>query len=432
MPVSYTFTARRREYARFLLTFLFLGFMMKIASEFIHEMGHASFVLMLGGRVTGMSISVEWPFTLSHTRWELQNPSDTQIALISVAGILFDVLTTLSGQAILRTRTKIRPFFAIALFWLSFWTYLSSVVYLVMGAFYPFGDILDLIGAVSLSRLWIGAVGLVLLILNTYSLSMILEGIFLSVLRLEKVSETVSYFWALLHMFFVSITIVKYGMPMPPVVAATALALIFVWSFFTARWLLVIVSRLKGADVKSKLPVPTRQRSRELAVDDGAHRRTLRLGYAALFSVALISLMLTGYMINQYTATYSLVMKTGIEIEVTHFDLGQDEPVLNLSVKIVNPNRNELKLRKIEFEVKLNQKYMDHHVFGQVPVVQPESEGSFHHVLFLPIDRMFTIEQALEDGRWEWQITGSGYVETLFGDTLLRFKTVSTRPPHGD
>jgi LEA14-like dessication related protein len=432
MPVSYTFTARRREYARFLLTFLFLGFMMKIASEFIHEMGHASFVLMFGGRVTGMSISVEWPFTLSHTRWELRNPSDIQIALVSVAGILFDLLTTLSGQVILRTRKEIRPFSAIALFWLSFWPYLSSVVYLVMGAVYPFGDVLDLTRAVSIPRFWIGAVGVVLLLSFTYSLSMILKGIFSSVLRLERASEMVSYFWALLHMFFVSITIAMYGIPMPPAVTATVLALILIWSYFTARWLLMFVSRLKGIEVKSRLVLSNRRGSRELEVDDEAHRRNLKLGYAALFSAALISLMLTGYMINQYTATYSLVMKTGIEIEVTGFDLGQEEPTLNLSVKIVNPNRDDLRLRRIEFDVKLNQKYMDHQVLGQIPVVQPESEGSFSHALSLPAERMFTIDQALEDGRWEWQITGSGYVETLFGETLLRFKTVSTRPPHVD
>lgn len=431
MPISYTLTARRREYARFLLMFLFLGFMMKIASEFIHEMGHASFVLMFGGRVTGMSISVEWPFTLSHTRWEMRNPSDIQIALISIAGILFDVLTTLSGQAILRMRKEIRPFFAIALFWLSLWPYLSSVVYLVMGAFYPFGDILDLISAIPVPRIWIGTLGVILLFSFTYSLSMILKGIFSSVLGLVNASEAVSYFWAVLHMFFVSITIVKYGMPMPPAITMTVLVLIFVWSFFTVRWLLVIVSRLRGTEVKSMLSISTRQRSRDLTVNDEAQLRNLRLGYAALFSVALISLMLTGYMINQYTATYSLVMKTGIEIEVNGFDLDQDEPVLNLNVKIVNPNRDELMLRKIEFEVHLNQRYMDRQVLGQIPVVHPESEASFDHTLLLPVDRMFTIEQALEDGRWEWQITGSGYVDTLFGDTLLRFKTVSTRPPHG-
>ena len=432
MPVTNTSMARRREYVRFLLTFLFLGFMMKVLSEFIHEMGHASLVLIFGGRVTGMSISVEWPFTLSHTRWELQNPTDIQVALISVAGIIFDVFTSLTGQTLLRTRKDIRPFLAIALFWLSFWSYLSSVVYLVMGAFYPFGDVLDLIGVMPVPQLWIGTIGVVLLISFTYSLSLILRDIFSSVLGLVNASEMVSYFWAILHMFFVSITIVKYGMPMPPTIAVTVLVLIFVWSFFAARWLLVIVSRLRGTGVKSELFISTRERSPDLAANDEARRRNQRLGYAVLFSAALISVILTGYMINQYTTTYSLVMKTGIEIDVTGFDLGQGEPALNLSVKIVNPNRNTLKLRKIEFDVQLNQKYMDHQVLGQIPVVQPKSEASFDHFLLLPVDRMFTIDQALEEGKWEWQITGSGYVETLFGDTLLRFKSVSTGSPHVD
>lgn len=429
MPVTNTFMARRREYARFLLTFLFLGFLMKVVSEFIHEMGHASFVLILGGRVTGMSISVEWPFTLSHTRWELQNPTDIQIALISVAGIVFDVFTSLAGQTILRTRKETRLFSAIALFWLSFWSYLSSVVYLVMGAFYPFGDVLDLIGAVPVPRILIGAIGVILLISLTYSLSMILKDMFSSVLGLVNASEMVCYFWAILHMFFVSITIVKYGMPMPPSITLAVLVLIFVWSFFTAKWLLVIVSRLRGTEVKSKLSISTRQRSPDLAADDEARRRNLRLGYAALFSAAMISLMLTGYMINQYTTTYSLVMKTEIEIDVTGIDLDQDEPVLNLSVKLVNPNRNDLMLSKIEFDVRLNQKFMAHHVLGQIPVVPPKSEAIFDHVLSLPVDRMFTIDQAFVEGRWEWQITGSGYVETLFGDTLLRFRSDCTRPP---
>jgi hypothetical protein len=333
MTVTNTSMARRREYVRFLLMFLFLGFTMKVLSEFIHEMGHASFVLILGGRVTGMSISVEWPFTLSHTRWELQNPTDIQIALISIAGIIFDVVTSLTGQTILRTRKDIRPFLAIALFWLSFWSYLSSVVYLVMGAIYPFGDVLDLIGAMPVPRLWIGTLGVVLLVSFTYSLSLILRDIFARVLGLVNASEMVSYFWATLHMFFVSITIVKYGMPMPPTIAVTALVLIFVWSFFAARWLLAIVSRLRGTGVKSKLVISTRVRSPDLAANNEARRRNQRLGYAVLFSAALISVILTGYMINQYTTTYSLVMKTGIEIEVTGFDLGQGEPALKDRVR---------------------------------------------------------------------------------------------------
>ncbi len=420
---------RRKEYARFLLMFLFLGFMMKIVSEFIHEMGHASFVLLFGGRIMGMSISVEWPFTLSHTRWELVDPSNIQIALISVAGILIDLITSISGQIVLKTRKNIEPFFAISLFWLSFWPYLSSVVYLVMGAFYPFGDILTLIGAVPVPRFWIGALGMVLLISFTYSLSTILKGIFSSVLQMEKASDMVSYFWALLHLFFVSIILVKVGLPLPPSIAMTVLALIFVWSYITARWLVGAVSRLRGTEVRQGWSRLSRQRTVDLTAEQESRGRKMRIGHVALFSIALISTLLTGYMLNQYIATYSLVMKTEIDIEVTHFDYSRGEPVLNVSVRIVNPNQIELQLHKIEFDIRLNQKYMDHQVIMQIPLVKSESHANFSYSMILPQDRMFTIEDAQEQGKWEWTVTGSGYVETLFGDTLIRFETTKTLPP---
>lgn len=161
--------------------------------------------------------------------------------------------------------------------------------------------------------------------------------------------------------------------------------------------------------------------------------RKIKLGYMALLSVALISTLFTGYMLNQYIETYSLVMKTEIDVEVTHFDYSRGGPIrfsiLNLSVSIVNPSQKELQIRKIEFDVYLNQKYMEHQIITHIPVVIPESQATFDHTIFLPQDRMFTIEDAQEQGKWEWKISGSGYVETLFGDTLLRFKTINKLPP---
>ncbi len=422
---------RRKEYARFLLTFLFLGFMMKVVGEFIHEMGHATFVLIFGGKLTGMSISVEWPFTMSSTMWEMQNSSSFQIGLISVGGILFDVMATVLGQALLISRKKMNQFSAVALFWLSFWPYLSSVVYLVMGAFYPFGDILALTNVIDIPRLWIGAIGIVLLISSTYSLSMILRDIFSRVLQITKASDMVSFFWAVLHLFFVSITIVKFGLPLPPSVVMAVLALIFVWSYITARWLLVAVSRFRGTAVRQGWSRLSKRKTSDLNAEQESRGRKMRIGYVALFSVALISTLLTGYMLTQYIATYSLVMKTEIDIEVTHFDYSRDEPVLNLSVRIVNPNPIELQLHKIEFDLRLNQKYMEHQVIMQIPLVNSESQANFTFSMILPQDRMFTIEDAQEQGKWDWIVTGSGYVETLFGDTLLRFETTKTLPPTG-
>ena len=149
----------------------------------------------------------------------------------------------------------------------------------------------------------------------------------------------------------------------------------------------------------------------------------------ALLSIALISTLITGYMLNQYTVTYRLVMKTEIDVEVTHFDYSRGEPLLNLCVSIFNPSQKELQLRKIEFDVYLNQKYMEHQVITHIPVVIPESQETFDHAMSLPQDRMFTIEDAQAQGKWEWKVSGSGYVDTLFGDTLLRFKTTNKLPP---
>ena len=402
---------------------------MKITSEFIHEMGHATFVLLLGGTVKGMSISVEWPFTTSYTSWELQDPSSLQIGLISIGGILFDLVTTVSGQVLLISRKRMNQFAAIALFWLSFWPYLSSVVYLVMGAFIPFGDILDLTKEIAVPRLWIGVVGFALLISNTYSLSLILREIFSRVLQTANASDMVSYFWAILHFFFVSITILKVGLPLPPSITMTVLALIFVWSYITVRWLMAGASRLRGTEVRPFLSSFSRKMISNLTDENESQDRKRRLGYIVLFSVALISTLITGYMLNQYTDTYRILMKTEIEVEVTHFDYNRGEPTLNLSVIIVNPNQKEIQLRKIGFDVYLNQKYMDHQVIMQIPTVTPDSQVNFIYSMSLPQDRMFTIEDAIEQGKWDWKVSGFGYVDTLFGDTLLRFKTTKTLPP---
>ena len=62
---------KRREYARFLLAFVFIGFLMKIAGELIHEMGHSLMVMIFGGRVLnvvglGRSLNDAVNHTYSH------------------------------------------------------------------------------------------------------------------------------------------------------------------------------------------------------------------------------------------------------------------------------------------------------------------------------------------------------------------------------
>jgi len=407
--------------------FVFIGFAMKILSEFIHEMGHALTVLTLGGEILEISIRAEWPFTLSHTTWVIPNPTRMNLAMIAVAGILFETVTSLVGQSILILRRRMRPVYQISIFWLSFWTYLSPVVYLLMGAFQPFGDVLDLVNAIQVPRFLIGGIGVVIFISCTYLLSLILRDIFSNVLDISTASDAVSYFWAFLHTFFVLVTIVTYGLPMHPTITAASMVVIFIWSYICARWLLMSVSRLGGAErFWLQKQVKTSPITPRPVGDPG---RRIKLGYAALFSAALISALLTGYMVNQYLSTYNVVMKTSITAEVVNIELGSNDPQLNMSVMIFNPTTENMTLNKVEYDIKLNDKFMHHQVLYPIPTIKPGSYVTLSRAVILPRDRMFTLEEAARDKSWEWTVSGSGYVVTMFGETLLRFKSDSICKP---
>ncbi len=406
--------------------FVFIGFAMKILSEFIHEMGHALTVLMLGGEILEINIRAEWPFTLSHTTWVIPNPTQMNLVMIAIAGILFETVTSILGQYVLLLRREMRPVFSISIFWLSFWTYLSSVVYLLMGAFHPFGDVLDLVNAIKVPRLLIFGIGAVFFIFCTYSLSLILRDIFSNVLDLSTASDAVSYFWASLHAFFVLVTVVTYGLPMNPTITAASMVVIFIWSYICVRWLLTFISGLRGERLLPQSYVRQSSLAMSSVKDPG---RKIKLGYTVLFSAALLSGLLTGYMVNQYLGTYNVVMKTSITAEVVTVDVGPNDPLLNLSVSIFNPTSENMTLNRIEFDIKLNDKYMHHQVLYQIPEARPESYVTFTGAVHLPMDRMFTIEEAARNDRWEWTVSGSGYVVTMFGETLLRFESDSTCRP---
>jgi hypothetical protein len=420
---------RRREYARFLLAFVFLAFLMKVAGEFIHEMGHALFVEVFGGRVLGIEISVEWPFALSHTKWALTDPTKFQLAAIAVAGIIFDTLTTIIGQTALLKRWVNQPLFFISIFWLSFWSYLNSVVYLVIGAFHPFGDIADLINAVEAPRFWIGVIGFALLVSYTYSLSIILRRIFSMVLDRDRASDMVSIFWVAIHLFFVFVTIAVYGFPMSPTVAATVLVMIFAWSYISGKWIIGAVSRLSGARKGWRVVGFMETGTKDVFNDKADSKQRYKTGYIALFSIAILSVLVTGYMVSQYVSSYSLIMKTDIRVEAEAFEMAPNAASLNLTVSVFNPTKGNLSVGKIEFDVRLNDKYIEHAILRDIPVTAPQDTTAFVYSLNIPRERWFTLDEAVNLREWEWSVTSTGYVETMFGETLLRFKTNKISPP---
>ncbi len=152
--VSKGFTVHNKFNGLFLLSFFVLGFILKVLSEFIHEvLGHGLFVLLANGRIRGIKISLLWPLELSHISTSLPDGiTPLEIALIEAGGIIACSITFFIS---LLTLIRIKPdrwLYSTCLVWLAFWCLMNSAGYLVIGGLSPFGDIYRLINLGVLTR----------------------------------------------------------------------------------------------------------------------------------------------------------------------------------------------------------------------------------------------------------------------------------------
>ena len=131
---------------KFLVEFLLIAFIMKIAGEFVHEvLGHGLFVILFGGRIIQIYLSILWPYELSYIRWS-GNFENWQIICIEGAGIILCTAFSIVLQTLLLLgiSNKYR-FLTFSIFWLAFWTFLNPAGYLILGGISPFGDVAALI-----------------------------------------------------------------------------------------------------------------------------------------------------------------------------------------------------------------------------------------------------------------------------------------------
>jgi len=191
--VDKTSTSRIRPWT-FTLTFLFAGFMMKILGEVVHELlGHGSFVLLFGGRVTDFHISLLWPYELSRVEWSMSGATLDQVIWITGGGILVSAILSFLVQVLLFWK-RIRWQFSVPLFWFSFWCYIGATGYLIVGGFLPFGDVEELIRLRALTSFSALMIGGVLFIAGFFILSEILRRMLETFLN-EKTRWGVVAFW---------------------------------------------------------------------------------------------------------------------------------------------------------------------------------------------------------------------------------------------
>jgi hypothetical protein len=170
---------------------------MKIIAEIIHEIfGHGLFVLLFGGEITGVYISILWPYELSYVNWHLPDTvTSLQLAWIYAGDIVMCLFASFLAQTFLLLKKKIAWLFALTLFWFSFWTLVNPTGYLILGGLSPFGDIYELIRLKALTSFLSLILGLVAFAMGFIALSWILRKILLNLFSYKKASLGVVLFW---------------------------------------------------------------------------------------------------------------------------------------------------------------------------------------------------------------------------------------------
>ena len=186
---------------KFLTAFFFLAFVMKIIGEFVHEvMGHGFFVLLFGGKIVRVYISLLWPYELSNIVWN-GNFEVWQMPWIDGGGIFVCLIVSCVLQIPLLLGILRDWRFSSPLFWLSFWTFLNPTGYLIMGGIRPFGDVVALIEEGVLTQGTSIVMGLLIFLVAFFSLSKILRDMLLNVGIIRRIRDlriSLSLFWLLI------------------------------------------------------------------------------------------------------------------------------------------------------------------------------------------------------------------------------------------
>lgn len=184
----------------FFTVFLIFGFLMKIAAEIVHEvLGHGLFVLLFGGKIINVYISILWPYDFSWISWDLpEGITSGQMAWVYAGGIIACLCTSFLIQAFLLWKKRFSLFFALPLFWLAFWALVNSTGYLIIGGLASFGDVQDLISLGVLTSFLSLVLGLIVFFMGFIALSWILRRISIEMFSPKKASFGVTVFWLII------------------------------------------------------------------------------------------------------------------------------------------------------------------------------------------------------------------------------------------
>ncbi|RLI10237.1 hypothetical protein DRO42_01980 [Candidatus Bathyarchaeota archaeon] len=229
--------SRRRIFADerspwLLLLFVALGPATIWAGELVHEvLGHCLFIYLLGGGVTEIFVSPLAPYIPSKLVWEASGIPVFQQALIASAGIATSLTFSFAVQFV-SSRRDLGCGLRIALFWLSFWTFINTVAYMIIGMVLPYGDIEILMALGVISNSQLGLMGMALVLPGVYLISRRLAVIMSEVFAPEKVESFTMMFWILLPLPLIAAELMRSPTHPPPLIGGSILVLLLPATYF--------------------------------------------------------------------------------------------------------------------------------------------------------------------------------------------------------
>lgn len=216
------------SHSKFLVISLFIAFATKVVGEFVHEvMGHGFFVLLFGGKIASIHLSLLWPYELSYIRWS-DSLMPWQQTWIAGGGILVCFIVSGILQALLLFNVVKDWRLSTPLLWLAFWTFLNPAGYLIIGGVKPFGDVASLIADGALTQQLSLLIGLIIFFAAFLSLSKILitQLTIKSIVKnIQELRLSLALFWATIPMV-TTITCLGMRLPIPYLQIFTILSLV--------------------------------------------------------------------------------------------------------------------------------------------------------------------------------------------------------------
>jgi hypothetical protein len=190
-------------------------------------MGHGFFVLLFGGDITSIHISLLWPYELSYIVWT-GNFEVWQMPWIHGGGILVCLIISGMLQAMLLLGIVKDPWLSSSLLWLSFWTFLNPTGYLIIGGIRPFGDVAALIAEGVLTQGGSELMGVVLFLAAFLSLSRVFGDLLFKVGLIRSIPDlrvALILFWLLIPLV-TAISCLGMRLPFFYLIIFTALSLL--------------------------------------------------------------------------------------------------------------------------------------------------------------------------------------------------------------